>query len=38
MDWTDQAAWGRVHRQIEHLNDAGPAVSVAAAQSGGKLH
>ena len=38
MDWTDQAAWGRVHRQIEHLNDAGPAASVAAAQSGGKLH
>ena len=25
MDWTDQAAWNRVHRQIEHLNDAGPA-------------
>ena len=24
MDWTDQAAWNRVHRQIEHLNDAGP--------------
>ena len=38
MDWTDQAAWNRVHRQIEHLNEAGPAVSVAAAQSGGKLH
>jgi hypothetical protein len=38
MDWTDQAAWGRVHRQIEHLNDAGPSASVAAAQSGGKLH
>ena len=38
MDWNDQAAWNRVHRQIEHLNDAGPQVSVAAAQSGGKLH
>ena len=38
MDWTDQTAWNRVHRQIEHLNEAGPAVSVAAAQSGGKLH
>ena len=38
MDWTDQAAWSRVHRQIEHLNEAGPAISVAAAHSGGKLH
>jgi hypothetical protein len=38
MDWNDQAAWNRVHRQIEHLNDAGPQVSVAAAHSGGKLH
>jgi len=27
-----------VHRQIEHLNEAGRAVSVEAAQSGGKLH
>jgi hypothetical protein len=38
MDWADQAAWTRVQRQIDHLNDAGMSVSVAAAQSGGKLH
>jgi hypothetical protein len=38
MDWSDQVAWNRVHRQIEHLNEAGRAVSVEAAQSGGKLH
>jgi hypothetical protein len=38
MDWGDEAAWHRVHRQIEHLNEAGRAVSVEAAQTGGKLH
>ncbi len=24
MDWADDAAWGRVHRQIGHLNDISP--------------
>jgi hypothetical protein len=38
MDWSDQRAWKAVRRQIDHLNDAGPAASIAAAQSGGKLH
>jgi hypothetical protein len=38
MDWSDQRAWKAVRRQIEHLNNAGPAASIAAAQSGGKLH
>jgi len=37
MDWNDQAAWSRVQRQIEHLSEAGLAISVAA-QSGGKFH
>lgn len=38
MDWRDQAAWSKVHRHIEHLNDAGIALTIAAAQTGGKLH
>jgi hypothetical protein len=38
MDWSDQRAWHLVRRQIDHLNEAGPAASIAAAQSGGKLH
>jgi hypothetical protein len=38
MDWNDQRAWKAVRRQIDHLNDAGPSASIAAAQSGGKLH
>jgi hypothetical protein len=38
MDWSDPRAWNLVRRQIDHLNEAGPAASIAAAQSGGKLH
>jgi hypothetical protein len=38
MDWSDQRAWKGVRRQIDHLSEAGPAASIAAAQSGGKLH
>jgi hypothetical protein len=38
MDWSDRRAWKGVRRQIDHLNEAGPAASIAAAQSGGKLH
>jgi ParB-like chromosome segregation protein Spo0J len=38
MDWSDQRAWNGVRRQIDHLNEAGPTASIAAAQSGGKLH
>jgi hypothetical protein len=38
MDWSDQRAWKGVRRQIDHLNEAGPTASIAAAQSGGKLH
>ena len=38
MDWSDQRAWNLVRRHIDHLNEAGPAASIAAAQSGGKLH
>ena len=38
MDWNDARAWNLVRRQIDHLNEAGPAASIAAAQSGGKLH
>jgi len=38
MDWNDQRAWNQVRRQIDHLNEAGPSATIAAAQSGGKLH
>ena len=38
MDWRDQAAWSKVHRHIEHLNDADVTLAMAATQSGGKLH
>ncbi len=37
MDWSDESAWKRVVRQIDHLNEAGPSV-LAGAASGDKLH
>jgi len=35
MDWNDQGAWGRVHRQIEHLNEIGSQPAALAGDGAG---
>lgn len=35
MDWADQAAWNRVQRQIEHLNEIGPQPAMPAGDGAG---
>ncbi len=35
MDWSDQTAWNRVHRQIEHLNEIGSQPAILAGDGAG---
>jgi hypothetical protein len=37
MDWSDEAAWGRLVHKIDRLNEAGPTASNIVGD-GSKLH
>jgi hypothetical protein len=38
MDWSNEAAWDRVHRQIGHFNDIGPQGLPAGDGTGPTKH